>query len=126
MSESAFEQLVISRLSDLAEGHKEIKAELVAVQLRADQTHTIATQTLEQAKVTNGRVTLLENWQDTFEDETDVGAAYAAGRQSVRVQDKALIGRIIDRVEKPLMYGVAAILIGVGIRLGAWFVGGIW
>lgn len=28
-----------------------------------------------------------------------------------------MLGEVLDRVERPLMYGLAAVLVGVGIRL---------
>ena len=126
MSESAFEQIVISRLDRLQAGHDEIKGEIVAVQAQATETHRIALQTLEQAKETNGRVTLLEGWQDSFEDETEVGEAFAAGRKSVRDGDRAMAVKIGRLLGKWAPYGLAALLVGLGIRLGAWFLGGVW
>ena len=126
MSGTAFEQLVITRLESLQKGHEEIKAEIVAVGHTAEQALTVSAQTLEQAKVTNGRVTLLENWQDSFEDDTENGASFAAGRQSVRDGDKAMARKLISLVGKYAPYGIGALLLGVGMRLGAWFVGGVW
>lgn len=126
MSESAFEQLVINRLDQLQKGHDEIKGEIVAVGRIAEQALTVSTQTLVQAKETNGRVTLLEGWQDSFEDETDVGEAFAAGRKSVRDGDMATAVKIGKLLGKWAPYGLAALLVGLGIRLGAWFLGGVW
>ena len=126
MSETAFEQLVISRLETLQRGHDEIKREIVAVGTIAEQALNVSAQTLEQAKATNGRVTLLEGWQDSFEDETEVGVAFAAGRKSVRDGDRALAVKIGRLLGKWAPYGLAALMVGLGIRLGAWFLGGVW
>ena len=126
MSESAFEQLVISRLDQLQTGHDEIKAEVVAVGRIAEQALNVSAQTLKQAMETNGRVTLLEGWQDSFEDETDVGEAFAAGRKSVRDGDRAMAVKLGRLLGKWAPYGLAALLVGLGIRLGAWFLGGVW
>lgn len=126
MSESAFEQLVISRLDQLQKGHDEIKEEIVAVGKIAEQALTVSSQTLVQATATNGRVTLLEGWQDSFEDETEVGEAFAAGRKSVRDGDRALLRKALGMLAKWSPYAAGALLLGVGIRLGAWFIGGPW
>lgn len=126
VSDTAFEQLVISRLVDLAHGHDEIKHEIVAVGRIAEQALTVSSQTLKQAELTNGRVALLEGWQDSFEDETDVGEAFAAGRRSRREEDMAVAWKVGKFISKYTPYGAGAILIGIGIRIGAWFIGGVW
>lgn len=126
MSATSFEQLVISRLDQLQKGHDEIKAEVVAVGKIAEQALNVSAQTLKQAMETNGRVTLLEGWQDSFEDETEVGEAFAAGRKSVRDGDMATAVKLGKLLGKWAPYGLAALLVGLGIRLGAWFLGGVW
>lgn len=118
MSESAFEQLVIDSL-------RELKAEIVAVGATAEQGLNIALKTYEQAKETNGRVTLLETWQDQFEDDGENAASFEAGRESVKRENQALLERAWGRIEKPFIYGASALLVGIGIRLGAWFLGDI-
>ena len=86
-----------------------------------------------QAKETNGRVTKLEEWQhdhiaahDGDEQEAREAQSFEAGRESERNRLRHVLGEVLDRVERPLMYGLAGVLVGVGIRLGAWFVGGLW
>ena len=126
MSETAFERLVISQLESLQAGHKEIKEEIVAVGTIAEQALRVASQTLIQATATNGRVAVLEGWQDAFEDETEVGAAYAAGRKSVRDGDRAMLQKLWGLIAKYGPYGAGLLVFGVGIRLGSWFIGGLW
>ena len=126
MSETAFERLVISQLQSLQESHKEIKEEIVAVGTIAEQALHVASQTLVQATATNGRVADLEGWQDSFEDEKEVGAAYAAGRKSVRDGDRAMLQKLWWLVAKYGPYAVGLLTFGLGVRLGAWLIGGPW
>lgn len=58
--ETAFQQLVIDTLNVLTQGYKEIKQELIAVGMTAQQT-------LQQATKTNGRVDQLERRADALE-----------------------------------------------------------
>lgn len=122
MSDSAFEQLVISQLTTLAEGHKEIKAELVVGQMQAEQTHNIALKTLAQATETNGRVTALEGWKSQHTDvhlrdlsEEREAESYAAGAQSERARAKSILARIWGAIRTPVLTGLfAGVTTGVG------------
>lgn len=100
---------------------------------RFDKIEYVTSQTLLQAQATNGRVSRLEDWQDGHisahdgaEHEAREAERFEAGRESERRRVRHVLGEVMDRIERPLMYGLAAVLVGVGIRLGAWFVGGLW
>lgn len=115
MSDSAFEQLVIAQLTTLAEGHKEIKGELVVSQMQAEQTHRLVVQTLAQATETNGRVTSLEAWKSQHTDnhlaslaEEREAESYAAGAQSERARAKHILGRIWAAIRTPVLTGLFA------------------
>lgn len=108
MSETAFEQLVIATLT-------EVKGELIGLGLKTEQAVNIATQTLEQAKVTNGRVTALEGWKSQHTDvhlrdlsEEREAESYQAGAQSERARAKSILGRVWGAIRTPLLTGLFA------------------
>jgi len=115
MSDSAFEQLVIAQLGQLAKGHEEIKGELVAGQMQAEQTHRLVVQTLAQATETNGRVTSLEGWKAQHTDihirdmaDEREAQSYAAGAQSERARAKSILARIWGAIRTPVLTGLFA------------------
>lgn len=99
------------------EGIAEVKREQVAQGI-------IGEQTLKQTTQTNGRVTALENWQDKFDDETQYSGAYDAGRRSIRDGERALLRKVWSKGEKYVIWSIGGILVGVGIRLGSWYIEG--
>ena len=115
MSDSAFEQLVISQLATLAEGHKEIKAELVVGQMQAEQTHNIALKTLAQATETNGRVSALEGWKSQHTDahlrdmaDEREAESFAAGQSAERERAKRMLTRLWAAIRTPVLTGLFA------------------
>lgn len=115
-----------TKVDDIVSAVAEVKEEQVAQGL-------IGEQTLNQATKTNGRVDGLEKWASSHDGfhiaadrEVRDAESFDAGVQSERRLVRHVLGHIADRLEKPFMYGLAAVMVGVGIRLGAWFVGGLW
>lgn len=115
-----------NKVDHIAASVAEVKAEQVSQGI-------IGERTLNQATKTNGRVDGLEAWaaahdgeHSAAEREAREAQSFDAGVQSERRRFRHLFGAVMDRVERPLMYGLAAVLVGVGIRLGAWFIGGLW
>lgn len=127
MSEgSAFEQIVIDTLKQHTNALGEVKDEIVAV-------GAVAQQTLGQATKTNGRVDSLEEWRAGIDmwrrglaDGELAAAAFEEGAESVRQGWRRRVTAAWSRVERPVMYGLGLLLFGLGIRVGAWFVGGPW
>lgn len=118
-------ELVAQQLTELQGGHKQIldgmremKGELAAHGLTLEQV-------LREARRTNGRISALEEGQERFEQEARDAAAFAAGEESVKREYRSKLELVWDRVERPVVYGSGAVLVGVGIRIGAWFLGGV-
>lgn len=123
MSETAFEQLVIEQLRVLARGHEEIKEEIVAVGM-------VSQQTLTQATRTNGRVDRLEAWQakhrafhEAEKAEASEALSFAAGAASERDRARRWVTSLWGHIDRYVIGGLFFLLVGVGIRLGSWFLG---
>lgn len=125
---TAFTLLVrtVERLEDkLDQGIEaigEVKREQVAQGL-------VGEQTLVQATKTNGRMDRAEQWQRDHEGVHGV-AERAAGREQGyddrKADEVAMLRKVGAMVGKWGPYGLLVLLAGIGIRIGAWFVGGAW
>lgn len=128
------EEITIGQLFDyLTRKFDDVDKRFQEGEKRFDKIEYVTSQTLLQAKETNGRVTAIEDWKrahvaahDGAEQEALKAERFEAGRESERRRLRHVLAEVGDRVERPLMYGLAAVLVGVGIRLGAWFIGGLW
>lgn len=108
MSDSAFEQLVIATL-------REVKEEIIAVGSIAEQALTVSSQTYNEAKKTNGRVTDLEAFKAAHTDvhlrdmaNLREAESYAAGAQSERARAKSILARIWGAIRTPVLAGLFA------------------
>lgn len=107
-----------------------------AVQAVDDRLNKVEISTRELAfreRERNGHIADLTRWRETVEmeqakkREQDLRAlGFQEGEQAVKdaARNKALA--VWEKAEKPVVYGLAAVLLGLGMRLGAFFIGGPW
>lgn len=127
-------EITIGQLFDyLTRKFEDIEKRFDDGEKRFNKIEYVTSQTLLQAKETNGRVTHGENWEKDHDaahqraaEEARVAQSFDDGAQSERRRFRQVLSDLGQDMTKPLAYGAAAVLVGFGIRLGAWFVGGLW
>lgn len=118
--------VVARQLQQLQEGHKQILAGMTEVKAELVTHGLTLEQVLREAQRTNGRISALEAWRQQSEADAREAAAFAAGEESVKREYRSKLELVWDRVERPVVYGIGALMVGVGIRVGAWFIAGTW
>lgn len=110
---------LVKKMDVLQSGMAELKSEVVAVGSTAERT-------LNQATRTNGRVDKAERDIEELQRRILHEDAVNEGRAEIRAANRTRFMAIWDRAEKPVITGAMMLVFGVGLRIGAFLLGGPW
>ena len=111
--------LVASILTGIQKSQLETERRMGSMEGKLAEIHS-------EVKRTNGRVTEIETWRDGWQDESDQAAAYSAGVEKRKSEERRVAGSIWRSVKPYALIAGTAVMAGAGAHVAAFFLGASW